>query len=228
MRSRIEVALLSDGSEGSEALRPILEQTLADAESMIATFNALLDIARAEAGSERAAFEDVGLAAVVNDIVDLYQPLAEDKGQIMDITIESDAVVSANRHLLSQALANLLDNAVKYTPAGGRISLAVARGPSITVADSGPGIPESARDKVLERFVRLDETRATPGNGLGLSLVAAVAGLHGAKLVLEGNEPGLRVRLDFQNLPSQNRKEQSRPMMTPAKAPQSLGQEAKA
>ena len=195
MRSRIEVALLSD--DGGEALRPVLEQTLRDAETMIGTFNALLDIARAEAGSERAAFEEVDLTALVDDVVDLYQPLAEDKGQTIESRIAANQQLDANRHLLSQALANLLDNAIKYTPEGGRITITVTDGPAIMVADSGPGIPEGERGKVLERFVRLDEARATSGNGLGLSLVHAVAKLHGARLVLEDNQPGLRVRLDF-------------------------------
>ena len=193
MRSRIEVALIGD----SEALRPVLEQTLSDAETMIGTFNALLDIARAEAGSERKAFETVDLATLASDVVDLYQPLAEDKGQTLRTTLGSDQTVQANGHLLSQALANLLDNAIKYTPEGGSIALAVADGPVITVADSGPGIARDQRDKVLERFVRLDKTRNSPGNGLGLSLVNAVAKLHGAALVLDDNGPGLRVTLDF-------------------------------
>ncbi|MEM7042950.1 MAG: HAMP domain-containing sensor histidine kinase [Pseudomonadota bacterium] len=197
MRSRIEVALLADDSE---ALQPVLEQTLRDAESMIGTFNALLDIARAEAGSERAAFEEVDLSTIINDVVELYQPLAEDKGQSIELSIAPGQTLGANRHLLSQALANLLDNAIKYTPEGGRIAITVGEGPVITVADSGPGIPAESRPEVLERFVRLDDTRATtPGNGLGLSLVNAVARLHGATLALEDNEPGLKVRLEFPN-----------------------------
>lgn len=195
MRSRIEVALLSD--ENDEVLKPVLEQTLHDAEAMIGTFNALLDIARAEAGSERAAFEDVDLAAVVNDVVELYQPLAEDKQQTILRSIAPDQALSANRHLLSQALANLMDNAIKYTPEGGEITIIVTDDPVIIVADSGPGIPEENRGNVLERFVRLDDTRATPGNGLGLSLVNAVARLHGATLTLEDNQPGLKVRMKF-------------------------------
>ena len=206
MRSRIEVALLSEGEE--ETLRPVLEQTLGDAETMIGTFNALLDIARAEAGSERAAFEPVDLTAIVHDIVDLYQPLAEDKGQLIETSIAAGQQLSANRHLLSQALANLLDNAIKYTPEGGRVTITVSDGPAITVADSGPGIPDEDRDGVLERFVRLDKTRATPGNGLGLSLVNAVAKLHGASLVLEDHEPGLSVRLDFRGTRGQKGEEE--------------------
>ena len=195
MRSRIEVALL--GESGDEMLREVMEKTLQDAEGMIATFNALLDIARAEAGSERAVFENVDLTALVDDIVELYRPLAEDKGQTMETSITPKQTLNANGHLLSQAFANLLDNAIKYTPEGGRIDVTVADGPVVTVADSGPGIAEVDRDQVLERFVRLDETRATPGNGLGLSLVSAVARLHDAALELSDNRPGLRVSLIF-------------------------------
>jgi signal transduction histidine kinase len=108
--------------------------------------------------------------------------------------------VRGNRQLLAQTLSNLLDNAVKYTPAGGRIELKTARlegAPALIVADSGPGIPGAMREKVLERFVRLDNARSSPGNGLGLSLVKAVARLHGAALRLEDNQPGLRVTLLF-------------------------------
>ncbi|MGI9452157.1 MAG: ATP-binding protein [Geminicoccaceae bacterium] len=195
MRSRIEVALLGDSQD--ETLRPVLEQTLADAETMIGTFNALLDIARAEAGSERAAFEQVTLSDLIRDMADFYRPLGEEKSQTISVASLSDVNVQANRHLLSQALANLLDNAIKYTPEGGDIELSLDDGPMITIADSGPGIPIEDREHVLERFVRLDETRTTPGNGLGLSLVNAVAKLHGATLILGDNEPGLRVSLDF-------------------------------
>ncbi len=195
MRSRIEVALLSDSEK--ETFRPVLEQTLADAETMIGTFNALLDIARAEAGSERAAFEQVALSGLTQDMADFYQPLAEEKNQTIRVTSLPDITVQANRHLLSQALANLLDNAIKYTPEGGDIELGLDQGPVITVADTGPGIPTEDRENVLERFVRLDETRTTPGNGLGLSLVKAVAKLHGAALTLADNDPGLKVSIDF-------------------------------
>jgi signal transduction histidine kinase len=114
--------------------------------------------------------------------------------------------IRANRHLLAQALSNLLDNAVKYTPNGGRVCLAIERGPGgpmITVADSGPGIPHADRERVLQRFVRLDATRSTPGNGLGLSLVDAVAKLHRAELSLADNRPGLRVSLAFRALPDE-------------------------
>ena len=162
---------------------------------MIATFNALLDIARAEAGSERGGFEVVDLEALGHDLADLYRPAAEDKQLTLEYRCAPVLQMRANRHLLAQALANLLDNAIKYTPPGGRVDLEIERGasgPIIAVADNGPGIPETDRERVLQRFVRLDGTRSTPGNGLGLSLVDAVAKLHGAELALSDNRPGLR------------------------------------
>ncbi|MEM7023741.1 MAG: HAMP domain-containing sensor histidine kinase [Pseudomonadota bacterium] len=203
MRSRIEVALLADPNQ-AEA-RSLLEQTLVDADAMIQSFNALLSIARAEAGSERAAFEPVDLSELAGDLADLYGPLAEEKDLSFASSCPPGLMLQGNRHLLAQALANLLDNAIKYTPAGGRVSLHAAPGPIITVADTGPGIPESARERVLERFVRLDGNRSTPGNGLGLSLVNAVAKLHGADLRLEDNHPGLRVSLVLSSKQPQQR-----------------------
>ena len=123
------------------------------------------------------------------------EPLAEEKGLTFTSACRPGLLLQGNRHLLAQALANLLDNAIKYTPAGGRVTLSGQPGPVITVADTGPGIPETERERVLERFVRLEGHRSTPGNGLGLSLVHAVAKLHGATLRLEDNHPGLRVSL---------------------------------
>ena len=198
LRSRIEVALLQE--PGRAETRALLEATLADAQAMIATFNALLDIARAEAGSERGGFEAVDLAALSRDLADLYRPVAENKQLTFEYHAAPALEMRANRHLLAQALANLLDNAIKYTPPGGHVRLQVERGangPLIAVADSGPGIPETDRERVLQRFVRLDATRSTPGNGLGLSLVDAVAKLHGAELMLTDNRPGLKVSLAF-------------------------------
>jgi signal transduction histidine kinase len=198
LRSRIEVALMGEPDRAES--RAVLEQTLVDAETMIGTFNALLEIARAEAGSDRAGFEPVDLAKLTRDLAELYAPLAEDQNVTFERSCPPDAWVRANEHLLAQAIANLLDNAIKYTPAGGQARLGVERTPrgfAITVADTGPGIPAADRERVLERFVRLDATRSTPGNGLGLSLVNAVAKLHGTQLVLGDNQPGLTVRLEL-------------------------------
>lgn len=198
MRSRIDVALLSDGD--CDLLRRTLEDTLAEADNLLNTFTALLTISQAESGRGEHGFEPVDPARLAEDVAELYEPLAEDKGITLTAATEPGLTVAGDRHLLFQALANLVDNAVKYTPPGGRAAIAVARagtGVSITVSDSGPGVPVEARGKVLDRFVRLDATRTTPGNGLGLSLVSAVARMHGAILTLEDNTPGLRVRMVF-------------------------------
>jgi signal transduction histidine kinase len=197
LRSRIDVALL--GEPDAEAYRRTLEETMADADRLLATFNALLTIAQAEGGARANQLQLLDLVAVVRDVVELYEPLAEDKGLVLTLDAPAEAPARGDRHLLSQALANLIDNAVKYTPEGGRVTVRIAAGPEpkVEVADNGPGIPEDERGRVLEPFARLDATRSTPGNGLGLSLVAAVARLHGAELELGDNAPGLVVRLRF-------------------------------
>ena len=201
LRSRIELALIHE-SDDPEVYRGVLQDTIAEADRLLATFTALLSIAEAESGAKRQDFTPVDLAEVVKLAADLYEPVAEERGQRLIMNIRKAATVRGNGQLLAQAVSNLLDNAIKYTPHGGRITLELdGAGPGqaarVTVADSGPGIPAEARERVLQRFVRLDTARASPGNGLGLSLVDAVATLHGARLELSDNEPGLRVALVF-------------------------------
>jgi len=198
VRSRLEMTLL--GQPDVAACREAMQDTIGETDSILGTFNALLDIALAESGAPREQFETIDLGQVASDAKDLYEPLAEDRGIRFECEIAPGLEVRGNRHLVSQALSNLLDNAVKYTPVGGLIGLYGHQGesgPVLEIADSGPGIPEGSRDKVLARFARLDESRATPGSGLGLSLAAAVARLHDAGLRLEDNRPGLRVIIDF-------------------------------
>lgn len=198
LRSRIDVALLSDGD--CDTFRRTLEETLAEADNILATFNAILTIANAESGQRLHSFEPLDPARLAEDVAELYEPLAEEKGVTLTCATTTGLEVDGDRHLLFQALANMVDNAVKYTPAGGTVAVRVADCDGrveVVVADSGPGIPASQHARVLERFVRLDATRSSPGNGLGLSLVSAVARLHGAALELEDNQPGLRLRLRF-------------------------------
>ena len=160
----------------------------------------LLAIARAESGSEAAAAVD--LAGLAEDLVELHQPLAEECGIALEFA-QSGPVpeIRGQPELLAQALSNLIDNAVKYTPAGGRVC--VTAGPSgVAVADSGPGIAPADRERALDRFVRLDPSRHRPGNGLGLALAAAAARRHNARLVLAdaapgSDPPGLRASLEF-------------------------------
>lgn len=177
-----------------------VEQSIAETDSMLATFNALLSIAQLEAGSRRTDFADVDLQALMVDIVDLYEPVASDKN--IDLRLEQIAAVSlqGDRNLLFQAISNLVDNAVKYTPEGGSVQLELLRrgqGPRLVVGDSGPGIPAGERGRVFERFYRLDAHRDSAGNGLGLTLVAAVAKLHDSRLELRDNDPGLQVVWDL-------------------------------
>ncbi len=197
IRSRIEVALLEELDR--EQAREILEATMRDADGLISTFNALLSIARAEAGGERRAHVAVDLAELARDVAELYEPLADEKRITLAVEVGEPIHVTGDRELLAQALANLVDNAIKYTPAGGHVAVRTRSTPQPTleVADDGPGIPTELRPKALQRFVRLQPDRSTPGNGLGLSLVAAVAKLHGAHLELADNQPGLRVTLSF-------------------------------
>lgn len=177
-----------------------VERALQDADSLLATFNALLRIARIEAGHRRAGFAELGLATLARDVVELYQPLAEDKGLAFSADVSGELTVRGDRDLLFQAIANLVDNAIKYTPAPGAVSLTLQSSGDaarITVADSGPGIPEAAHDKVFERFYRAEDSRHTPGSGLGLALVKAVVQLHGGRVVIENTVPGLRVHMDL-------------------------------
>jgi signal transduction histidine kinase len=184
----------------AETYRQALEQTAAELETILRTFEALINIAQAEAGLNRLTLAELGLSALAQDLLEVYQPIAEEAGLELSGEIASGVVIHGHRQLLGQALANLLDNAIKYSAPGGRITLELAaseKGARLAVTDNGPGIPEEQRERVLQRFVRLDDSRGTPGSGLGLSLVAAVAKLHDVELNLLGNEPGLKVTLDF-------------------------------
>lgn len=195
LRSRLESIRDGDG----EAAGAALDEALADTDRLLATFNSLLRIARIESATG-AADRAIDLAAVVRDAVELYQPLAEGKGQSVTARINPAPAARGDQHLWFQALANLLDNAVKFTPPGGRIDVELAtgaRGAQITVSDSGPGIAEDLREKVFQRFFRAERSRSTAGNGLGLSLVKAVADMHQVTITLGDNRPGLRVQLQF-------------------------------
>ncbi len=199
IRGHIELALA--GPTDAVAYRQALDTALAESERLHRTVDALLQIAQAESGTLGMEMEPIDLAAVARDVLDLYQPSAEDKALRIEDDIGAGHWIRGHRQLLAQGLANLVDNAIKYTPEGGRIGLRVSssgRETHLEVRDSGPGIPEADRARVLERFVRLDGSRTTPGSGLGLSLVAAVAKLHGARLTLGDNAPGLSVVLAFE------------------------------
>jgi len=193
-RLRWRLERLAAGDDPDDDL---LDQAIRDADGLLNTFHALLRIAEVESGS-RKRFTDLDLAALVEDVGELYEPVAASHEQTLTVAADGPVHAYGDRDLLFQALTNLVDNAVKYTPAGGTVTVAAHRGPEgpeLTVADSGPGVPASQREDVLQRFVRLETNRASPGSGLGLSLVAAVARLHDGQVHLEDNQPGVRARL---------------------------------
>lgn len=203
LRNRVESTL--GGSDDPAAYRAALESTIEDADQLIRVFNALLIIAQVEAGTPDKAGERVDVAEIVRDVAELYEPAAESAGGELTAKADGPLFVRGNRELIGQAIANLIDNALKYGSrdgegsAGAHVAVAAEREGDrivITVADDGPGIAAKDRERVLERFVRLEESRSAPGSGLGLSLVAAVARLHGGEIALLDNLPrGLRVVL---------------------------------
>jgi signal transduction histidine kinase len=196
LRARLELALIgpADNSGQSEAIRAAIDE----ADRLLATFNALLGIAEAEAGAGRGRMGLLDLSDVARTAVEFYEPVAEERGFALMIEAEPGIMIRGDRHLLSEALANLIDNALKY--GSGEVSIGVRRRDGravLEVADRGPGIPESERQNVFDRFVRLEPSRSTAGNGLGLSLVRAVARRHDGTATLADNRPGLRVVLEF-------------------------------
>lgn len=196
LRTRLE--RLRNASSGE--LEAGVEQSIEEADNMLATFNALLRIAQIEAGSRRADFSTVDMNALIVDIAELYEPVASEKNIDLQLDRKRSISVHGDRNLLFQAICNLVDNAVKYTPEGGRVQLELLlRGQvrQMVVSDTGPGIPAEERDRVFERFYRRDAHRDSVGNGLGMTLVAAVAKLHDSSVVLQDNDPGLRVVWDL-------------------------------
>lgn len=184
------------GQQDEEAA---VDQIIHEADGLLATFNALLRIARIEYSEQRKSFSEIDVNSILIDLEDLYEPLAEDKGQTLRVQIGEPVFLLADRDMLFQAFANLYDNAVKYTPRGGEIlvrSFESADGQwNVEITDNGPGIPKSEHEKVVQRFYRLDQSRNSPGSGLGLALVFAVLKLHQLELVLSDNNPGLKVRI---------------------------------
>ncbi|APZ42894.1 sensor histidine kinase [Acidihalobacter ferrooxydans] len=198
LRSQLEVALLE--AHTPDEYREVLEEAVRELEGVVRTFNALLSIAQAESGVRREDLADVDLSHLAADLAELYEAPADEAGLSLHAQIASGMQVRGQRELLAQALSNLLDNAIKYSPPDGQINLSVAREDGavcLRVCDTGPGIPVANREQVLERFARLDTARSTPGNGLGLALVKAVAQVHGARLELHDADPGLCVVLRF-------------------------------
>ena len=197
-RARLEDAATHARDEVD--LRAAIDRAQADLDGVTAVFQALLRIAEIEAGARRSAFAPFDLAPVLSDLADFYGAVAEEQGSALVASIGDALPTFGDREMIQQAVANLLDNAVKFSPAGAEVVITArtdARGTCIAVADRGPGIPEADRARATDRFFRGEAARTTPGSGLGLALVQAVAHLHGGALLLEDNQPGLRAVLDL-------------------------------
>jgi signal transduction histidine kinase len=229
LRGGVEQALRS--AKSPEEYRGALEKALDESDRLIQIFDALLSIARAEAGAGREGMIDFDASSVARDVGELYEPVAEERGIALAISAEPELYLHGSRELAGQALANLVDNALKYgcpeaqglgpdraqgeAPKGTVELSARRRGGNVefVVADRGPGIAANDRLRVLDRFVRLESARARPGSGLGLSLAAAVARLHNGTLRIEDNEPGLRVVICLPGVPV--RREPTAPLALP-------------
>lgn len=213
LRTRLETAAADVQDEIAE---DALYAAAEDAGQLLKTFDGVLRIARLEAGERRELLSEMDPKPILDDLAELYEPACEDANLGFSVDIEQGHLVLADRGLISQAVSNLVENAIKYTPAGGAIHLSLKKNqrgrPEISIVDTGPGIPEESRQRVKERFVRLDESRSLPGSGLGLALVDAVADLHRAEFALEkGNlvgysTKGLAARIVFPRLRVQKRK----------------------
>jgi signal transduction histidine kinase len=202
LRQRLDIALRS--AQTPSEFRDILQEALGDLDAMTETFDALLRITQIEAGARRVRFANIDLGSVLDDVADVYIPVAEDAGYHLswDNGNWKPAVIKGDRELLVQLFANLIENSIRHCPAGTKIAIelrADGSGFRAEVKDNGPGIPEGERNKVFRRLYRLERARSTPGSGLGLTLVAAIAELHDARVNLDDDAPGLRVGISFPN-----------------------------
>jgi signal transduction histidine kinase len=226
LKNRVEELKFQVAGRAEEELA--VDQIIHEADGLLATFNALLRIARIEYSEQRKDFKSVDLNSILYDLLELYEPLIEEKGQELKVEIEQTMEISADRDMLFQAFANLLDNAIKYTPDNGVITIrSLKQGIDwyVEIADNGPGIPKEAHEKVVQRFYRLDQSRTTPGSGLGLALVFAVLKLHKLDLSFSDNSPGLCVRVSSitaQSKKGANRKHKKSRWKTTASASVSI------
>ncbi|MDE0097555.1 MAG: HAMP domain-containing sensor histidine kinase [Gammaproteobacteria bacterium] len=198
LRQHMEEARRQVDSESISAIS--LESSIREADSLLTTFNALLRIARIEAGQVTTDFAVLDYRTLVEDVVEFYEPLAEEKNQFLTVDAGNTIKTMGDRDLLFQALANVIENAIKYTQENGHISVILSQLDNdavITIADNGPGIPAEERERVFRRFYRLDRSRSTTGNGLGLSMVAAVVTMHQGQIRLMDNDPGLKTVMQF-------------------------------
>jgi signal transduction histidine kinase len=198
MRGRLEKAYHSQRFD--EDAQALIGDTIADLDAVLRIFSSITRIAQIETGVRKEAFRTVNLVEIAQEVVELYDAAAEQNGSCLSMTGKGEVPATGDRDLIFDAIANLVDNAIKHGRVGGRVIVAsetVNGVPVISVTDNGPGIPTDRRDQVFKRFYRLEQSRYTPGNGLGLSLVAAVARLHGARIEMSDNSPGLQFKLWF-------------------------------
>jgi signal transduction histidine kinase len=200
LRRKLEEALRATGSVAD--FRSRVEDSLVELDSIVDTFEALLRITQIEAGARKSRFSPLDLVPLLADVADIYEPVAEEAGDRLECTVPAVATarVNGDRELLTQLFANLIENAIRHSPKGTNIGVSLtAQGDRhlAVVWDSGPGVPSAERENVFRRLYRLERERTTPGSGLGLSLVAAIAELHGASVALADNKPGLRVEVAF-------------------------------
>jgi len=196
IRGRLEKATYDRRDSG----RTLISDTIADLDGVLGMFSSLLRISQIEAGDRTAAFRAIDLAEIVGEVVELFDAAAEEKGVILDVAGEPSVMVNGDRDLLFDALSNLVDNAIRHGRKGGKVLLGVRMiggAATFSITDDGPGIPVDQRQHVFKRFYRLERSRGTSGYGLGLSLVDAVARLHGATIEMVEKEPGLEFRLGF-------------------------------
>jgi signal transduction histidine kinase len=202
LRRSLEAARASAAEEASPVHLAAIERAVAQADDLLATFAGLLRIAQIESHAARFVFSTVDLSAVINDVLEVYRPAAEEKHQTLVGGVAESVYVAGDRPLLTQMVANIAENAIRHSPESACINIklvsGVNDGPLLTISDNGPGIPPTERANVFRRFYRLEKSRTSPGDGLGLSLVAAVAELHGISIRLADNLPaGLQVTLSF-------------------------------
>jgi signal transduction histidine kinase len=198
VRQKLEQAITNAKSGNGNG--KILTSTVEDIDALLEAFNALLRIAQIQSGTRRAGFQAFDLSETLKHLFGDYESVAEDSGRHISAELEDAITLVGDKPLIVQMMVNLIENAIRHTPEGTAIVLRLNEAPGrieIMVADNGPGIPEAERERVFRRFYRRDASRHTPGSGLGLSLVSAVAELHNIELRLDDNQPGLRVTLSF-------------------------------
>ncbi|MEO8925874.1 MAG: HAMP domain-containing sensor histidine kinase [Caulobacteraceae bacterium] len=200
LRTRLEAGLTRTGEGNREA---VLEAALADLDAILGAFAALLRISQIEAGARRAAFRSIDLTELASTVVEAFAPSAEDAGGSLSLKADAPLIIEGDAELLTQMLVNMVENALRHAGSGAAVVVACRRAggaPALSVADNGPGVPAAEREALFDRFHRLEASRSTPGSGLGLALVAAVAKLHGAEASLHDAAPGLEVRVTFQKI----------------------------